>query len=577
MLLHSTYRLAGLPQSRNRREEVQAPNGRDGFHSVAHFFAKEWDAVAGVLAGAFLGSRPLLLAACLALLLAGSLAAAEPGLPDIFTQEVSRFTRLLNSPVAERRIEGLQGLANLRHWPSEEAALRLLADPSPAVQREALLALGRIGTGASVPRLISLLQHPAWEPRQQAWLGLCRMSGQELGVDQASQWEKWWTSAAPTNHEQALLALAKGEQVAPRHRALRALVSLATPAGEEALIGMLPQPGLTLEERNFVAEALHRVGTRKAVGVLAGLHTDTSAWALGRIGGAEAEQALLKFPKSLPVLVNLDRLRSTNAGPFLPHLVAQMGLVTYRGQPDDLMNPDPQPIQRVGANLIRRSGLAPEFINQVLLELEYTMVPPPAAARPPVPVPWKPMLEAMRSELKPGFVREDGLTTSQPLVALSLVASDGTLAKRLRPLLRHPAFVPRIYVAMTLARLGASDALPDLLALIREGYPFSDSVALASGKHFDQSQTVRWRGFLCMALGRLGGAEARLALEQFAADPRQPRDIRFSSVVGLGFIGSTDSLPVLRQAATNDIIWMIREEARHAAAGIETLAQENRP
>jgi HEAT repeat protein len=407
-------------------------------------------------------------------------------------------------------------------------------------------------------------------------LSLARITGQECSASQDRAWEAWWTSTSAAGQEQALMTAATNGSPEVRHKALRALTHLATPAAEPFLIGILHQPGLTPAERNFVAETLNRVGTAKAIPVLAALHADASAWALGRIGGGEAERALLKLPKTLAVLINLDRLHSTNAGPFLPHLVASMGLVTYRSQPDDLMNAEAQPIQRVGANLIRRSGLAPEFIHHVLLELEYSMNPPPATPRPPVPAPWKPMLEAMRSELKPGFVREDGVTTSQPLTALALVATDRALVKRLKPLLRHPAYVPRIYVALTLAHLRATETLPDLLAIIREGYPFSDAVALASGKHFDQSQTVRWRGFLCMALGRMGGEEARAALEQMVADPKQPRDIRFSAVVGLGFIGSSQSLPVLRQAAAQDIIWMIRDEARRAAADIETLAREGR-
>jgi HEAT repeat protein len=527
-------------------------------------------------AGLFSLARALALSLT-AWLVLSSLAAAEGELPDLFTQEVTRFGRLLNSSLEERRIEGIQGLANLRHWPAEEALLEQLAEGSPGVQREALLALGRLGTSQSVALLIKLLRHPAWELRQHAWVALQRLTAQDFSADQPAAWETWWQGGARTNQEQTLLSMARGGQTEVRHKALRALPHLASPASEEALLGLLPQPGLTLEERNFLAEALHRVGTQKAMPALAGLHTDSSAWALGNLGGPAAEKALLPFPKTLAVLINLDRLHSTNAGPFLPHLVANMGLVTYRSQPDDLMNEQPQPIQQVGANLIRRSSLAPEFINQVLLELEYSVVPPPASPRPALPAPWKPMLEAMRSELKPGFVREDGTTTSQPLVALSLVCADRALAKRLRPLLRHPAYVPRIYVAMTLGRLGATEALPDLLALIREGYPFSDSVALASGKHFDQSQTVRWRGFLCLALGRMGGEAARQALETLAVDAGQPRDIRFGAVVGLGFIGSPESLPALEQAARQDIIWMIRDEARQKSANIQLLMKEGHP
>ena len=514
------------------------------------------------------------------LLWAGFTVRADPpaALVDVFAEDVTRFTRLLASPLAERRTEGIQGLSFLKHWPAEDALLKRLEDTSPAVQREAVLALGRLGAAKSVPRLIGLLDCSAWELRQNAWLGLCQLTAQTFPADAPAQWSQWWNSGAITNLPANLLAAATNANTGiPRHEALRALRHLASPAFEEALIRLLSHPGLTPEERDFVAEALERVGSTKTIPALASLHTDAAAWALGHIGGPEAEKALLTFPQTLAVLLNLDRLHSTNAGPFIPYLVASMGLVTYRGQPDDLMNHDAQPIQRVGANLIRRSGLAPLLIELVLQELEDSMQPPIAhAPRPACPVTWTRGLEAMRDELKPGFVRDDGVTKSQPLTALCHVATEKGLTKRLVPLLRHPAFVPRVYVAMTLGKLQATEALPEILGTIREGYTFSDSTALASGKHFDQSQTVRWRGFLCMALGRIGGDEARQAIEPLAADAQQPRDIRYGSVVGLGFIGSPKSLPVLRQVATDDIIWMIRDEARRAAADIELLSKEGR-
>lgn len=240
------------------------------------------------------------------------------------------------------------------------------------------------------------------------------------------------------------------------------------------------------------------------------------------------------------------------------------------------MNEDLQPIQRVSVNLIRRSGLAPTLIECVLQELEATMIPGiPHGPRPVISAEWEEMFRRMRSELKPGFVREDGTTTSQPVVAMCYLADDPALAPRLMPLLRHPAFVVRVYVALALGRLGAAEALPALLHIIQEGYEFSDAVALASGKHFEKSQTVRWRGFVCMALGRLGTEEARRALEGFAVDPDQPRDIRYSSVVGLGFISSAESVPVLERVARDDLIWLVRDEAQRVLETIQVLRAEN--
>lgn len=531
-------------------------------------------------------------------------------LPDVISEDAGRFIALLSSPVPERRVEGIQCLVNLKHWPAESAVLRLLEDSSPSVRREAVPALGRLGGARTVPRLIELLDDPSWEIRQNAWLGLARMTAQGFDGTAKGAWSKWWAESTLAQKEQALLSVASGTpdtkvsgetnaayvSAAPGRRgrqrssalppahpqrrdALRALVHLATASSENALLQLLQQPQsptLDADERNFICEELERVGSTRAIPVLAAQRSDAAAWALGSLGGVEAERALLGFPKTLPTLLALDRLHSTNTGAFLPELVAQMGQITYRGQPDDVMNEDLQPIQRVSANLIRRSGLAPLFFECVLQELEDTMKPPVAhGPRPALPPGWDEMFKRMRSELKPGFVREDGTTTSQPIVAMCYSATNPALAPRLVPLLKHPAVVVRVYVALLLGRLHAHEALPAMVELIREGYTFSDSVALASGKHFDQSQNVRWRGFLCLALGRMGGDEARKALEIFAADPQQPRDIRYCAVVGLGFVGSPDSLPVLERIATSDIIWLVRDAARQGVHDIQLTKQES--
>jgi len=503
-------------------------------------------------------------------------------LPSVVDEDAAKFMKFLESPAEARVIEGIQGLAYLKHRPSEPALIRLLESKSDGIKREALHALCRFGGPASIQPLIRLLDDPIWDIRETARLGLERMTCRSFPTGGSKPWLEWWQAKTPEAHSIALLEELRKPAVAAdaekRRCIFDALMHLAQPPDEDGLLELLKKkwtPPLVLQERNAVAEALERVGTRKAVAVLAQQRTEAAAWALGRIGGADAEAALLAWQPTLPVLLNLDRIGSTNAAHLIPHLIQQMGLVTYRGQPDDLFLKEAQPIQRVGANLILRSGKGPLLLDAVLWELEATMKPPRASAKPPtVPQDWTPLLVAMREELKPGFVRNDGVTTSQPLTAMYMIARDKDIARRLIPLLRHPAFVPRIYVAMTLGKLRAGEALPEMLSIIREGYPFSDATALASGKHFDKSQTVRWRGFFCIALGRMGGEEARLALEGFASDASQPRDVRYGAVVGLGFIASPKSLPVLRRVFAEDIIWTIRDAAAQAIADIELLKQE---
>jgi HEAT repeat protein len=435
-----------------------------------------------------------------------------------------------------------------------------------------------LGTSLSVSALIPLLEDSHWEMRRLAYLNLCQMTAHDFGMEGKGGWETWWNQTTPRAVADTLLQELADEPAKPigserRLALVRALRHLASPPHEAALLSWAIRQGrigLSRQERWFLAECLERVGSDKCIPVLPYLPPDAAAFALGRLGGPAAEKVLLGFPKTLAVLLNLDRMHSVSAGSFLPQLVSIFGLITYRGQPDDL-HLEPQPVQRVAANLILRSGEAPLFIELVLRELEHSMKPPlNQEGGPEIPSAWKPMLVGMRDELKPGFVRGDGATTSQPLTALRFLVTDPGLVPRLRPLLQHPAVVPRIYVAMLLGDLNAVNALPDMVELVNRPYPFSDSTSLASGKHFDRSQNVRWKGFLCLAIARLKVPEARLHLEKWALDPKQSRDIRYGSVVGLGYRAESQSIPVLQQVAREDIIWMIRQSARETLQKLES-------
>lgn len=522
-----------------------------------------------------------------AVLLCHSAAVAEE-CRDFYSSEVDRFAKLLASAAPQDQIEAVKGLSGLREWKSEQKLIPLLQIDNVLLQREVILALDRIGTSASVRRLIQILGNASWELRRNAELALEKLTAQSFGQDR-QRWDSWWNTSDLREKEKNLLSeiVQADASGAARLRLVEAWSHLAEPGSETALLQLSSgekRMDLSPQESDFVCAALERIGTQKAVPVLAGIRSDAAAWSLGRIGGPQAEAALLAFPKTFATLVNLDRLHSTNTASFLPLLIHSFGLITYRAHPDDLNFPEPQPIQQVAANLIRRSGSAPLIIEATLRELETTMNPPiPNSASFVLPAALAPVFSQMREELKPGFIRGDGETTSQPLVALYCLCDAPTTAQRLRPLLNHPAIVPRIYVAMLLGKLRATEAIPDLVTIIREGYKFSDATAIASGKHFDQSQTIRWRGFLCMALGRMGSDAAREELEELCLDQSQPRDVRYGAVVGLGFNANALSAGSLRKVADNDPIWMIRTEAMESLRKIAShpsgkiqLAQEQR-
>jgi len=519
-----------------------------------------------------LGAWGALVSWTAALLVLGTVAGAEDP-PDVFTQDFERFARLTESRVDELRLEGVQGFCWLKDASAEPYLLKLVEDPSAEVRREVAFTLSRVGRRDSVPALLRMLSDQDPGVRQHARLALQTLTQ----VDDPTP--GWWQGHSSAEYEQSLLRDLPEADLGRRVRALKALACLARPEAEAPLLAALTgaRPPFDGHQQALALSVLERIGTPAAVPWLDSVAEQqaAAAWALGRTGGPAAEQALIKGLRRFGYwdpqhVINLDRLHSTRCGEFVTLLIAAYGCLTYRGQPENLTY-DPTPLQRAATNLILRSGRGPELVDVVLREMEGRGVD--AEIAPDL----RPAMVGLRDELKPGFVRNDGVTTSQPMCAMSQVVRDRRLAPRLIPLLNHPAFVARAYAAMALGRLGAVEALPAIDELIEEGYPFKDPMALTSGKHFGDSQTVRWRGFLCLALGRMGGDQARGELEQLCANPDQYRDLRYCSVVGLGFIASPDSRPVLQRVAAEDVDWSIRAEAQrvlHRTEPAEADAQE---
>jgi len=523
----------------------------------------------------------------LLILLAADIAfAAETSqISDVLGQDIARFKELMSSSVAELRVEGVQGARHLRLATFEPQLIGLLKDHDSVVRQEAVMALSQCGTSESVGHLIALLSDRHWQVREHVRMALCRMTGQSFSAAEKAQWEHWWNSTSIEQKQERLFTDLESDDLAVRHAAGRALRCLATPACEDRILAVLQQ-GKAGGEHAVLMEALDRIGTAKSEPYLlqrASIGDRTAAWALGRRGGAKAEEALLKGlvrSWNLDFLLNLDRVKSTKCGPLLARLCRNFASVIRAGRGEDLRYP-PSPLRRVSANLIRRSGEGPMLVDLILAEMEGT------PKEDGIPGDLKPLFQDLRQILTPEFVRE-GFSDCDPLLGVLYdVADDPALAARLIPLLRSECLLVRIYAGLTLGKLRAAGAVGPLLEVIREGYAFSDSTAPASAKHTvnvldvdgrpqRQSQTVRWLGYLCSALGHIGTDDARVALESLATDPDAPRDVRYGSVIGLGHIGSVESLPALRKAAEQDIIWMIRDVASQTIHEIEIAKRAQR-
>jgi HEAT repeat protein len=505
-------------------------------------------------------------------LLACTAATGADDLPDLFTRQFDEAVRLTGSPVAELRLAGVQRLSWLRDASAEPHLLKRAEDPAPEVRREVAFTLGRVGRRDSIPALLQMLSDADAGVRQHARLSLQTLTQVDDPTPDRLR------GKSPDEYERALLEQLSRPEPAARVRALKALRCFAGASAEAPLLEFVSsaQPPADGYQQSLAIRVLECIGTEASLPWLDSVaeKRPEAAWALGRIGGPKAEEALLKGLRRFHVynpqhLINLDRVHSERCGEFVPMMVGSYGCVTYRGQPENLCY-DPTPLQQACTNLILRSGRGPEVVEYVLREMEGRGVDEE------IPEDLRPLMVRLREELKPGFVRNDGVTTSQPMCAMSHVIRDRRLGPRLVPLLEHPAFVARVYAAISLGRLGAIEAMPAVVATIEEGYPFKDPMQLVSGKHFGQSQTVRWRSYFCMALGRMGGEGARLKLEELCADPGEYRDIRYGAVVGLGFIGAPESLPVLRRVAEEDLIWRIRTEASDVIHRVELAIADGR-
>ncbi|MEW6354884.1 MAG: HEAT repeat domain-containing protein [Planctomycetota bacterium] len=515
-----------------------------------------------------------------------SLADGSTQFPDVLGEDIARFHAFLKSLAPQVRVDGVQGARFLRAFEFESQLMDLLKDKDPMIRRETVQALAECGTEKSVPLLIERLDDPDWQVQEHALRALRLMTGQSSLGPKKAEWEAWWKASAIEEKQKRLFDDLSGADAEKHAAAARAMRCMATPPCEDALLKLLAESkSLKGEERKALVEALDRVGGEKSLPYFlqqASVGNPAAAWAVGRRGGKEAEEALLKGfrrNRSLDFMLNLDRVKTTKCGEFLAPLCRNFHTVIRQGMGEEMRYP-PSPLRRVSANLIRRSGQAPMVVGLVLADMEGK---PNDAA---IPKELKPLFDDLREILKPEFIRE-GFGGCDPMLgAFYDLADDKALVPRLIPLLRSNILLVRIYSGMTLGKLKVPEAVGPILAVVKEGYAFPDCTSPVSAKHTGefrevdgkkqrQAQTVRWLGYLCDALGHIGTEDARKALEALATDPNAPRDVRYGSVVGLGHTASTQSLPALEKVAQEDIIWLNRDIARRTAEDIRIANSAN--
>lgn len=519
------------------------------------------------IAGRRAGRKIAAPSAGLALALLAARAAAGDAAPpaSYFDAECARLARLAASTGTADRIEACQGFRGLAHPAGEPPLLPLLSVPDARLRLHAARALSACGGRRAVEALIERLGDADWEVRWWTRTGLERMTAQAWDSPAAA---KAWLAGSSWDQKEDVLRAALADADRGRARAALGALRFVGSARSEADVIRLG-PGVPPDGPIATALALERIGGAASRPLLAGWAGGfpEACWALGAVGGPESENALLGavvrwFDHDPSALINLDRLGSTNAWQDIGVLVRACGLVIYRSRTDDLQRP-PTAFQRAAGNLILRTGRAQEVVDLVLAQCEGKRAD---AATPPELLP---ILAGMKPELQAGFIRNDGLTVAQPLAALPQIIRDPAFAPRLTALLDHPAYVVRIYAAESLARLRTPGAAEAILKAVRAPYPFPDATTQVSGKHFDRSFGVRWRGYLCIAIGKLGGDEARTALEAIATDAAAFRDVRYGATVGLRFIGAEASRPVLERVAAGDILREIRVEAAEAIGELD--------
>ncbi len=503
------------------------------------------------------------------------------------------------------RVSAARLLALRRDAAAAEALEQALEDPAAPARMNAALALASCGRRASVPPLIAALTDASPPVAQAAAVALRGLTGRRGAFDAtaprarrgdaADAWRAWLEREGWAGVEAALVERLQAGRAGERIDAAAALGRIGGKAAAEALRRRVAaDDGGDLRLAMAAMRSLGHLGDAGAVELLAGVLAGnlggvrskgkgfhelghwqrdvylaaTAAEAMGRIGGAEAEAALVAAFGKLAgfwhysrrtgdhawlmgchssvlhfrILEALDRMESAAVRPLAPHALRSVPIDPDRGL---LLRRDGY--ERLVARVVRRGERAANVVDACLAALGDANAPPgwPAlrqavAATPPAVSVKPPSPEARAAQLL-SVVAEDPADAPRLLAALDRY--------RRTPPGRKRSWVC-FYLARALGRLGgrpAADALIDMLAAGQPEASFGRPDPPNVFVH--DAMTPCCRAAAAFALGRLGDRRAVPALLAAVGNLDNAVDVRHSSARALAMLARPADLPALRPLA----------------------------
>lgn len=530
--------------------------------------------------------------------------------------EIAALAGETAAPEATRRLSAANRLAVFRDASSAPALAGLLADPVSEVRCAAAMALAVCGTRESVAALRPVLGDPEPVVAQAAHVAMEHLTG--LRVDfhpftgERPQAVARWTAALDRLDWDAIerdlcARLARGDRL-EAWAAAETLGRTGGAAGDAALRGFLAaNPGADLRVSMAVLRSLGARGDRGAVPALATMLSTnaplvkdrretnrefggaqravylaaTAAEALGRIGGAEAERALVatlgtleplekytlccgdhpwlmgchSSPVHHRILEGLDAMGSTNAGGAAAAIVRAVPMDKDRALLYEL-----DAYEALTARVLARGGRAAEVVEACLAVLGGP------GARPADEL-------AAAVGASPHAERHIRPHTPRARAAqiLSVVAADPAVAPRLRALaaaeLDKPASEERSWVAFmlirTLGRLGDGGSSAFLRGVLADG-PTEASLGMNLPPMHWPYKAMRpyHRAAAAWALGEIGDAASAPALTAALGNLDNAPAVREAAAAALGRIAAPSMEGELRalgdshpELAVQRVLW----------------------